>query len=312
MASTCPESENPLRACALCPRECRADRLEGRLGWCRTGTGFAVGAICVHRGEEPVLGGERGIVNVFFARCNLRCMYCQNHQISRTHGAILEHALSEANVLRRIETALAGGPRHVGLVSPSHVVPQAARLIGALRLRPAPPVVVWNSNAYEKADTLRALEGLVDVYLPDLKYMDDDLAERLSGARDYPPVAARAIREMARQKGTYLSLGEDGLAESGLIVRHLVLPGQVENSRRCLRWLAEEVSPAVHLSLLAQYEPTPAVADDPDLSRRLRPEEYEEVADEMRRLGFFRGYTQSLAAAPNYNPDFAARHPFEP
>jgi putative pyruvate formate lyase activating enzyme len=167
-----------------------------------------------------------------------------------------------------------------------------------------------NTNSYDKVEALRSLEGLVDIYLPDLKYMDEALAARYSGAADYPQVAAAALREMFRQKGSNLLLNGDGRAESGLIIRHLVLPGHVENSKRCLRFIAEELSPAIHLSLLAQYQPTPATAGDPDLGRRLRPEEYEQVLEEMERLGFYRGWTQELDSAENYVPDFRRRHPF--
>jgi putative pyruvate formate lyase activating enzyme len=304
-------TEDPLRDCALCPRECRADRAAGSLGFCGTGAGLSIGSICLHRGEEPVLGGERGICNVFFSRCNLQCVYCQNFEISRVRGEIVEREMSEGEVLAAIGGILDAGVRHVGLVSPSHVVPQALALARALAERTPRPVLVWNSNAYEKVETLRSLEGLADVLLPDLKYMDPDLAARLSGAGDYPEVAAAALKEMFRQKGTWLMLDKSGLAESGLIVRHLVLPGHVENSLRCLRFLADELSPSIWLSLLAQYEPTPAVAGDKDLGRRLRPEEYAAVLEEAERLGFHRGFTQSLDdAPPALNPDFGRDHPF--
>ena len=309
-----------LRDCAGCPRNCHARRLDGELGYCRSSAGFSLGAICVHRGEEPVLGGDprsptsgagRGICNVFFTRCNLQCGYCQNYQISRNRGEILEHVLQPDEVVARIGRILDGGTRHVGFVSPSHCIPQMKTIARALAARSPRPIFVMNTNSYDKVETLRSLEGLMDIYLPDLKYMDSALAARYSGAVDYPAVAAAALREMFRQKGSYLLLNANGCAESGLIVRHLVLPGHVENSKRCLRFIAEELSPAVHLSLLAQYQPIPEVAGDPDLGRRLRPEEYEEVLAEMRRLGFYRGWTQELDSAENYVPDFRKRHPFE-
>jgi putative pyruvate formate lyase activating enzyme len=300
-----------LRDCVCCPRECHARRLDGELGYCRTGADFSIGAICVHRGEEPVFGGERGICNIFFTRCNLQCRYCQNRQISRNRGEILERRLWFEEVIAQVERLLEAGTRHVGFVSPSHCIPQMKALIGRLENRRPRPVFVMNTNAYDKAEVLRSLEGLVDVYLPDLKYMDSALAARSSDAADYPEIAAAALREMYRQKGSYLMLDADGRAESGLIIRHLVLPGQVENSRRCLRFIAEELSPSVHVSLLAQYQPTPEVAGDPEFSRRLRPEEYAEVVAELERLGFCRGWTQELTSAGHYAPDFAQAHPFE-
>jgi putative pyruvate formate lyase activating enzyme len=318
--------------CTSCPRECRARRLDGQLGYCRSGPGFGIGAICVHRGEEPVLVGRpspamgarlpamgsrlpamgaHGIANVFFTHCNMQCLYCQNHQISRNRGEIIEHHLELPEVVERIERLLGGGVRTVGFVSPSHCIPQMKAILSALQGRQPKPIFVMNTNSYDKVETLASLEGAMDVYLPDLKYMDADLAARYSDAPDYPDVAARAIQEMFRQKGSRIEVDDAGYIESGLIIRHLVLPGQVENSKRCLRWIADHLSTDVHVSLMAQYHPTPAVADHPELGRRVRPEEYQEVLDELERLGFHRGWTQELDSPSSYQPDFAQSHPFE-
>ena len=195
-----------LRDCAGCPRNCHARRFDGELGYCGSGAGFSVGAICLHRGEEPVLGGDRGTCNVFFTRCNLQCLYCQNYQISRNRGEILEHLLQPAEVVARIGRILDGGTRHVGFVSPSHCIPQMKTILRALEVRSPRPIFIMNTNSYDKVETLRSLEGLVDIYLPDLKYMDAALAARYSGAADYPQVAAAALREMFRQKGSYACL----------------------------------------------------------------------------------------------------------
>jgi len=303
-------SDEPLE-CTACPRECRARRHEGKLGYCQTDANFHIGAICLHRGEEPLVSGRHGIVNVFFARCNLQCLYCQNYQISRTHGPVIDHRLELPEIVARIERLLDRGAKCVGFVSPSHCITQMKAIIAALRARGRRPVYLMNTSAYDKVETLRGLEGLIDVYLPDLKYMDADLAARFSDAPDYPQVAARAIREMYRQKGSYLMLDGEGDLVSGLIVRHLVLPGHIENSKRCLRFIAEELSPSVTISLLAQYQPTPQVANHPELGRRLTQAEYDEVVAEMERLGFYRGWTQSLASPECYQPDFARTHPFE-
>ena len=226
-------------------------------------------------------------------------------------SVLVEHQLGLDEVVRRVERALERGVRCVGFVSPSHCIPQMLAILGALRERGRRPAFVMNTNSYDRVETLRSLEGIVDVYLPDLKYMDAALAARWSDAADYVEVAARALKEMYRQKGPDIRVGEDGYIESGLIVRHLVLPGQVADSKRCLRFIAEELSPSVHVSLMAQYAPTPAVAGHPELGRRLRPEEYEEVLEELERLGFERGWTQDLGSADAYQPDFARSHPFE-
>lgn len=299
------------QACTLCPRRCGVRRAGGELGYCRTGTGFSIGSICLHRGEEPPISGPCGIANVFFTRCNMQCVYCQNHQISRNRGPIIEHEMSLEQVVRCLQAALARGARAVGFVSPSHCILQMKAIIHALQERRPRPIFVMNTNAYDTVETLASLEGLIDVYLPDLKYMDAELAAHLSDAPNYPQVATRAITEMFRQKGTRLALDDAGCATSGLIIRHLVLPGHVENSLACLRWLADHLSTDLHVSLMAQYRPTPAVAGHPDLGRTLRPEEYQRVLDEFHHLGFYRGWTQDLASPDSYSPDFAQSHPFE-
>ncbi len=180
-----------------------------------------------------------------------------------------------------------------------------------LKKRGRNPVFVMNTNAYDKTERIAALEDRVQVYLPDLKYLDESLAIHLSDAPDYPEVASRVLREMFRQKGPELKLDKEGVIESGLIVRHLVLPGQVENSKQVLRFIAEELSPGVYISLMSQYSPIPAVAGDTNLGRHLSPEEYGEVVEEMERLGLEHGWIQEMAGSGHYKPDFARQHPFK-
>lgn len=304
-------SRAALADCSVCPRECHVDRARGERGYCRAGDGFSLGAICAHCGEEPLISGPHGICNVFFTRCNLQCRFCQNAQISQNRDPIYERSLSLDEVIRRIESVLARGPSAVGFVSPSHVVPQMVEIIDALRQRGRDPTFVMNTGGYDKTEVLRALEGRIGVYLPDLKYMDADLARRLSDASDYPRVVAAALQEMYRQVGSEIAVDVDGNLRSGLVVRHLVLPGCVEDSKACLRFLARELSPWIHLSLLAQYSPTPPVASDPLLGRRLRQDEYDQVVAEAERLGFEHGWVQALDSAESYLPDFTRDHPFE-
>jgi putative pyruvate formate lyase activating enzyme len=173
------------------------------------------------------------------------------------------------------------------------------------------PVWVYNSNGYDKAETLRSLEGIIDVYLPDLKYMDDELGFRYSGVQGYPEAAAAALKEMFRQKGSALHLGENDTAQSGIIVRHLVLPGQVENSLKVLRFLAEELSPKLHLSLMSQYYPVKTFKDYPELNRGISAEEYQMVINEMDQLGMQNGWVQEFESSEFYRPDFDREHPFE-
>lgn len=301
---------NRLAACRECPRGCGADRFKDPAGFCATGAGFSVGAVCRHQGEEPVFG-EYGVCNVFFTLCNLQCRYCQNFQISRQPRPEIAHELTLQELAEKIRLILAEGVRHVGFVSPSHVFPQMEALMEELcRDHPA-PLFVMNTNGYDLPGQIRRLEGRMQVYLPDLKYMDQDLANRFSGCPDYPAVAQAALREMFRQKGPYLVLDRRGVLRSGLIIRHLVLPGQVENSKAVLRFIARELSPEVTVSLMSQYAPIPAVADDPELGRRLSPAEYEEVLEELERLGMENGWVQDLESQDHYCPDFARSHPFE-
>lgn len=299
-----------LRACRECPRRCCVDRLKGPTGYCATGSGFSVGSVCRHRGEEPVFG-EQGVCNVFFTHCNLQCRYCQNYQISRNPVPEIAYALTKRELVGRIRRVLAEGVRHVGFVSPSHVLPQMEALMAELAGDQPEPLFVMNTNGYDLASQIRRLEGRMQVYLPDLKYLDPDLARRFSGCQDYPALAQAALREMFRQKGPDLVLDRQGVIQSGLIIRHLVLPGLVENSKEVLRFIARELSPEVSVSLMAQYAPTPAVADDPELGRRLTAAEYEEVLAELDRLGMDNGWVQELESQDHYWPDFAQSHPFE-
>lgn len=306
-----PDAE-ALGSCRCCPRDCRVNRLAGELGYCRTGAGFQIGAICLHQGEEPVIGGENGICNVFFTRCNLQCVYCQNHQISRNADPQIEYTLTLDEVVHRIETVLDQGAPALGFVSPSHVIPQVRVLIRALQEKGRTPVTVYNTHAYDRVESLKALAPLIRVWLPDLKYMDEALALRLSHAPRYPAVAGAAIREMVRQKGLTLKLNDRGEIREGVIVRHLVLPGQVENSKAVLRFLAREISPDITVSIMAQYSPTPHVAGQQGLDRGVTRAEYDEVLDEMDFLGLETGWVQDLDSRDTYQPDFAQSHPFDP
>lgn len=213
-------------------------------------------------------------------------------------------------IISKITTILDTGVSRVGFVSPSHVIPQVKVIIDAIHSLGYKPVWVYNSNGYDKIETLRALEGLIDVYLPDFKYSDPALAAAYSDAQDYPEIATRALKEMNRQKGPVLHLSDKGTAESGIIIRHLVLPGQVENSLKVIRYIAEEISPRIHVSLMSQYWPTSKVLCHPELGRTVSPDEYNRVADEMIKLGMVNGWIQELESSNHYRPDFERVDPF--
>lgn len=299
-----------MQKCQLCPRNCGVNRMQGQLGYCRNDTEMYIASITPHLGEEPVLNGQYGICNVFFSHCNLQCLYCQNHQISHNNNSTIGKRWTLQHAVTHIIGLLERGIERVGFVSPSHMVPQMVAIVEALWQQGWQPLIVYNTNAYEQVDTLRQLEGLVDVYLPDCKYMDAALAKTWSGAQDYPQVAAAALKEMYRQMGAVLHLDEHGLALRGMIVRHLVLPGQITNSLAVLRFLAHEFSPKLTISLMAQYRPIAAVATQPDLGRRLSPHEYATVVREMEELGFSEGFVQQLDSADCYCPDFSKPEPF--
>lgn len=214
-------------------------------------------------------------------------------------------------VIDQIISILNQGITHVGFVSPSHYIPQMLVIIYIVEALGHKPVWVYNTNGYDKPETLRKLEGIIDVYLPDFKYMDGTLAYEYSGARDYPEFAAKALKEIYRQKGSALHLDDNNMAISGIIVRHLVLPQQVDNSLKVIRFLAEEISPRIHVSLMAQYYPTSLVKSHPQLGHGITKSEYQQVVDEMETLGMDKGWIQEFESSEFYRPDFEKDHPFD-
>ena len=298
-----------LQNCNLCPQNCYADRTVSGNGTCRSDSGYNIASIVLHKGEEPVISGDKGIINIFFSGCNLRCIYCQNYQISRKTALSSEYVHLDS-ILKRVEELYSTGAKSAGFVSPSHVFPQAIEIIENLKKRFPDLILVYNTNSYEKAGNIKRLEGLIDVYLPDFKYWDPELSFAYSRARNYGETAFTAIKEMYRQKGSRLFVSDDGIAEQGIIIRHLVLPGNVENSLNVLRVIAEEISTNIHISLMSQYYPVSEVLNHEKLGRSIKEEEYNKVLEEMDHLGFRNGYTQELESREMYRPDFKSTEPF--
>lgn len=305
------DDHSMLSHCTLCPRECGADRFKGATGYCRSDAGMNIASICIHRGEEPAISGPEGICNIFFSGCNLRCIYCQNYEISRPEGRNIESPDYE-ETLKIIIRFLSKGIKAVGFVSPSHVVPQVKAIVRGLNERGFRPVTVYNTNSYDKKEVLRSLEGLIDVYLPDFKYSSAATAKEYSDASDYPDVAFMAVREMFYQKGSVLLTDERGRAVNGMLLRHLVLPGHAKESIEALKTIAEEISTGINISLMSQYHPTVGTSDHSTLGRTLYRAEYEEVVNAMEELGFRNGWIQDMESHQNYRPDFSREHPFEP
>jgi len=301
-----------LRSCDICPRDCRVDRMNGVLGFCGTARDAVIAAACSHRGEEPPLSGTRGSGTVFFARCNLHCVYCQNYQISQgwVESGVARGRETLADAMLRLQGE---GCHNINLVSPSHVVPQIAEALllavpQGLRLP-----LVYNTNAYDSVDVLRALDGVIDIYMPDLKYASNAVAARFSRVSNYVEVSRAAIIEMYRQVGDTLVIGADGTAIHGLIVRHLVLPGGLAGTLESLGWLARSVSTQVTLSLMSQYYPTYHAKEYVVLSRRTSASEYAAAVRMAEELGFEHVWVQDPEAEACYRPDFRVPgHPFEP
>ena len=300
-----------LSHCTLCPRECGIDRFRGGDGYCGMDAGLNISSICIHRGEEPPVSGPDGICNIFFSGCNLHCIYCQNHEISRADAKSRAIFRSLLSVLDHVEHILNSGIKAVGFVSPSHTVPQVKAIIRGLDLRGIKPVTVYNTNSYDKPEVIDSLGGQIDVYLPDFKYVTPSISEKYSDSNDYPEVALKALKRMYYQKGSVLHTDDQGRAVSGMLIRHLVLPGHVDESKKVLRTIAEELSTGVHISLMSQYHPAADVKKHSVLNRSLYKDEYMDVVTEMERLGFRNGWLQDMDSCRNYRPDFSKEHPFE-
>ena len=280
--------------CTLCPRRCGVDRSK-TTGFCGMGEGVRVARAALHQWEEPVISGTRGSGAVFFSGCTLRCVYCQNHEIS-AEGAGKE--IGPERLREIFQELIARGAHNINLVTPTHFLPW---ILPALT--PELPVpVVYNCGGYERVETLKALAGKVQIWLPDLKYADGDLAARLSAAPDYFPVATDAILEMYRQVGPYHI--ENGILTSGVVIRHLVLPGELENTRRVIDWVAQTFAPGqVLFSLMAQYTPQPGA--EGALRRHVTAAEYRAAVAYMENCGITDGFTQERTSArEEYTPPF--------
>jgi len=277
--------------CTLCPRQCGADRDGGTAGFCGVGSTAMVCRAAPHYGEEPCISGTRGSGAVFFAGCNLRCVFCQNHDISRGEAG---QPVSAAR-LREIFYALRDqGVHNINLVTPTHYTDV---LIEALTGAELGIPVVWNSSGYESVETLRRLEGLVQIYMPDFKYADPALAKKYSGAEDYPRRALEAVLEMYRQVGPFRMDGE-GILHSGLLIRHLILPGSPENTLRVMDAIEDHLPPKkILFSLMSQYTPMPGLEAFPALQRRVTQAEYDRCADYLDFSDIEFGYYQSPESA---------------
>ena len=297
-----------LERCTICPLNCGNNRLEDEIARCYSGKLPIVSSYTPHFGEEPALVGTNGAGNIFFGNCNLRCVYCQNFQISQTHKEQIKNQISHERLAEMMLELAARGCHNINFVSPTHFVPQMARAILLAAQQGLRLPIVYNTNAYDSVEVLRLLDGVVDVYLPDLKYAENEAGYEFSKVRNYKDHARGAIAEMYRQMGDELVFDVNGLLKRGLVIRLLVLPNDLAGIRESLEWIRDSLSPKVAVSMMAQYYATNRAATDTRytlLSRRISESEWLRALSALDELGMEEGWMQEFDGASHYyRPDF--------
>ena len=279
-----------LEKCSICPHMCGINRNNGQVGRCKSNDKVKIALYSVHDFEEPCVSGENGSGTIFFSNCNMNCVFCQNYEISQQGKG------KEITIERLAEIFLEQQNRNVNninLVTPTSYVPQIIEAIKIARVNGLKIPIIYNTNGYENVETLKMLEGYIDIYLPDLKYAEDNLGLEYSKVKNYFEIATTAIKEMYRQVGS-LKLNNDGIIEKGLIIRHLILPNNIENSKKVLKWIKENMNKDVYVSVMAQYFPTYKAKQIRDINRKLTKEEYEKVENYLYDLDIENGYIQEL------------------
>ncbi len=295
--------------CVLCPRSCGADR-EVSNGLCGAGDKIKIARAALHHWEEPCISGERGSGAIFFSGCTLHCVYCQNREISNgASGAEID----EERLVRIFFELRSKGAHNINLVTGDHYIPQIAEAIIKAREQGFDLPFIFNCSGYETVDTLRLLDGLIDVYLPDFKYMESELAKQYSGAQDYPEIAKEAVEEMVRQKPV-CDFDDEGMILGGVIVRNLLLPSHVMNSKKILEYLFDKYYNNIYISIMSQYTPMTYISDAyPELKRRVKKSEYERLTDYALKLGIENAYIQDMTVAKeSFIPKFDNEGVFSP
>ena len=290
-----------LEKCELCPHRCKVDRKSGKIGRCKCNDKIKIALYSLHYYEEPCISGKNGSGTVFFSNCNLNCKYCQNYKISQLGKGeyITVERLADIFIAQQENNA-----NNINLVTPTMYVEQIIEAIKIARENGLKIPIIYNSNGYENIETIKMLNGYVDVYLPDLKYADNNLAKEYSNINDYFEIATQAIKEMYNQVGAPI-LDENGIIKRGLIIRHLVLPEFIDNSKKILKWLKENIDSEVYISIMAQYFPTYLAKEDKYINRKLTKKEYEDIENYVYELNFKNGYMQELGEhEEEYVPDF--------
>jgi putative pyruvate formate lyase activating enzyme len=295
-----------LRDCSLCPQMCHIDRIKGETGFCNLTDEMIISAALPHHGEEPPISGDRGAGTIFFSSCNLKCHYCQNYQISHTPSGRPVSIEGLADIMLELQDA---GCHNIEPVTPTPHLPGIMEALFIARRKGLHLPFVFNCGGYERKDVISLLDKQVEIYLPDFKYGISEVGKSLSGVPDYPQQAIASLKEMVRQVGDFLCLDDNGVATGGIIVRHLVLPGYVDNSIEALKMI-RDISPFIPLGIMSQYTPIPAVTSHPLLCRRITKGEYERVVNAGIDMGFEEIYTQDVDDRA-LNPDFKSENPFD-
>ena len=295
-----------LKSCKLCPRKCLVDRTRGELGFCRLTDGVTLSHALPHYGEEPPISGARGAGTIFLSSCNLKCIYCQNYQLSHDNSGVLTDARGLSAIMLALEKM---NCHNIEPVTPTPQIPQVMEALLLARQGGLLLPLVYNCGGYENPEVLKIMEGMVDIYLPDFKYGTEHAALVLSGVRDYAAHALRSIEEMVHQVGDDL-LMEEGIAKRGILIRHLVIPGFISNSLEVLGLIKTHISLSVPLGIMSQYTPMPSVANHPHLGKRVTREEYELVVNHALDMGFETIFTQDVDDR-KLPPDFRKKVPFD-
>ncbi len=283
---TIPELKN----CNLCPHKCNIDRTDGKIGRCKATNKVKIALYSTHNFEEPCISGKNGSGTVFFSNCNLNCVYCQNYEISQLGKGkeITIEELAQIFLMQQQKNV-----ENINLVTPTSYVPQIIEAIKIAKENGLNIPIIYNTNSYENIETLKMLEGYIDVYLPDLKYSDNTLGQKYSKIDNYFEIATNAIKEMIRQVGD-IKINKKGIIEKGVIIRHLVLPNNIENSKNVIKWIKENIPKEVYVSIMAQYFPTYKAKEIQEINRKLTQKEWEEIENYIEEINIENGYIQDL------------------
>ena len=293
-----------LKECKLCPFKCKVNRLEGKLGRCKASDKLKISLVSLHRFEEPCIRGTKGSGTIFFSNCNFNCVFCQNYQISQEG---MGQEVSIEFLAKSMLEQQAKGAHNINLVTPVMYVYHIIEAIKIAKSKGLKIPIIYNSNGYENVETIKLLDGYIDVYLPDFKYYNDELGRKYSNVNNYFEVTSKAIQEMYKQVGAP-KLDENGIIQKGVIIRHLILPNEIENSKNVLKWIINNIGKEVYVSIMAQYFPTYKAKEIKGLDRKINKAEYEEIENYVYELGIENGYMQDLGEhEEEYVPNFKNR-----